>query len=134
AAVRACDAARHRGGNAAELQRRTVGAEGTDPYRLLVGVDPGKAVEVGQTLVIIIWVAHTLDRLADLIVDEFERSRAENVLLVPARVLVESFFLIDPTIGVSERRQKRARREFQMEDYGCRIGRLDRVDHHVMAL
>ena len=53
---------------------------------------------------------------------------------IPARILVEDLLLVDPAEGVGERRQKCSGREFQVEHDGRRIGRLDRVDHHVMAL
>src|ERR1700730_1735578 len=76
------------GRHAAEFDRRAVGADRLNPNRLLVGINADEAVEIGPPLMVIIGVLHTLDRLADLIVDEFERARAENVLLVPARVLV----------------------------------------------
>jgi hypothetical protein len=36
--------------------------------------------------------------------------------------------------GVGERRQERSGREFQVKHHGRRVERLDRVDHHVMAL
>ena len=71
---------------------------------------------------IIFGVALTLDRRADLIADKFEGSRAQDVLLVPARVLVEDLLLIDQGEGVGERRQKRAGCELEVEDNSGRIG------------
>jgi hypothetical protein len=44
-----------------------------DPHRLLV--DAGKAVEVGQPLVIIVEVLDPLDRLADFVPGELEGTR-----------------------------------------------------------
>ena len=82
---------------------------------------------------VIVGVLLALDRLADLIVGEFERARAENVFLVPARVLVEYRFLADEIERVGERRQKRAGREFETKDDGARIGRLDLVHHQIVA-
>ena len=119
-----------RGRHAAELDRGAVAADRLDPHRLLVGIDAGEAVEIRQPFVVIIGVPLALDRLADLVIDEFERAGAENVLLVPARVLVENLLLVDEIERVGERRQKRAGREFEMKDDGARVGRLDLVDHH----
>src|SRR5439155_11873427 len=90
----------HRGWEAAELDRRAVGADRVDPHRLLFGIDAGEPVEIRQPLIIIIGVLDPLDRLADLVRDKFERARAEDVLLVPAGVPVESLLLVDPAVGV----------------------------------
>jgi len=45
-------------------------------------------------------------------------------------VLVEHFLLIDPVVGVGQRRQERAGGELQMNDDGVRVSRRDLVDHH----
>ena len=118
-----------RGRQAAELDRRAVGADRVDADRLLGGEDADEAVEIGQALVVIVGVAHALDRLAGLVAGELERAGAHDVLLVPVRVLVEDLLLVDPGEGVGERRQKRGGREFQLEHDGRRVGRLDLVDH-----
>ena len=123
-----------RGRKAAKLDRGPVAAQRRDAYRLLVGIDASKAVEMRQPLVVIIRVSHPLDRLTDFQPGEFEGTRAKNVLFVPPRILVEDRLLVYPAIGVGERREEGAGREFQVEHDGRRIGRLDRVDHHVMAL
>ena len=119
--------------HAAELDCRAIAADCGDPHRLLVGEDAGEAVEIGQTLNVIIRVPHPLDRLSGLVGDEFERARTHDVRLVPARVLVEDRLLVNEVERVGERRQKRAGREFQTEDDGRRIGRLDLVDHQIVA-
>src|SRR5260370_41079051 len=74
-----------------------------------------------------------LDRLADLVIDTFERAGTEDVLLVPARVRVEDFLFVDEVERVGERRQKRAGRKFEAEDNSLKVGRLDFVDHQVIA-
>ena len=75
-----------------------------------------------------------LDRLACFVFGEFERTRAENILFVPARILVENVLLVDKCEGVGERWQEGIGREFEMEDDSRRIGCLDLVDHFVPAL
>jgi hypothetical protein len=47
---------------AAELGGGATGAQRIEPGRLLVGVDPDKAVEVGQAGLMVIGVADTFDR------------------------------------------------------------------------
>ena len=123
-----------RGRQAAELHCRAVRADRVDPDCLLVRVDAGEPVEIRQPRVIIIGVAHALDRLAELVFGELERARAHDVLLVPARILVEDFLLVDPSIGIGERRQEGAGRKLQMKHHSRRVGRLDVVDHNVVAL
>ena len=132
-AERPDDFVTRRGRQSTKLHRRAVAADCLDPHRLLVGINAGEAVEMGQALMVIVGVLDTLDRLPDLIFREFERARAENIFFVPARVQVEDFLLVDPTVRIGQRRQKRARCKFQMKDHGHRAGRLDRVDHLVMA-
>src|SRR5208283_566802 len=95
---------------------------------------PGKAIEIGQTLMIVVGVALTLDRLANIVADEFEWAGAENVLLVPVRVLVEDRLLVNPSIGIGQSRQERVGGEFKPKDHGDRIGDLDLVDHDEIAL
>ena len=119
--------------HAAKLDRRAVAADRLDPDRLLVGIDRGEAVEIGQVLVVIIGVAHAPDRLAGLVAGEFEGAGAHHVPLVPVRVLVEDRLLVDPVERVGERRQEGAGREFQVKHDGRRIGRLDLVDHQVIG-
>ena len=48
-------------------------------------------------------------------------------------ILVENFLLVDEVERVGERRQKSAGREFEMKDDSRRVGRLDLVDHQVIA-
>ena len=50
------------------------------------------------------------------------------------RVLVEDLLLVDVGERVGERRQKGRGREFEAEDDGLRVGRLDLVDHQEIAL
>ena len=117
-----------------ELDRRTIAADRLDPNRLLIGVDAGEPVEIREPPVIIVGVLDPLDRLSGLVRSELERTGAHNVLLVPAGILVEDRFLVDPVIGVGEGGEKCAGGELQPEDHGCRIGCLDLVDHHEKAL
>src|SRR5262249_62280591 len=86
--------------------------------RLLGGLKTGEAVEIGQSRMVIIRVAHALDRRTGLVADEFERSRTQDVLLVPARILVEDLLLVNPGKGVGERRQKGVRRKLQTKGKG----------------
>src|SRR5438105_1312318 len=72
------------GRKAAKFNCRPIGADRLDADRLLFGKNPGKAVEVRQTPMIVIGVALAFDRLAGFVADKFERAGAENVLLVPA--------------------------------------------------
>ena len=122
-----------RGRHAAELDRRAVAADRLDPDRLLVGIDRGEAVEIGQVLVVIVGVAHPLDRLAGLVAGEFEGAGAHHILFVPVRVLVEDRLLVDPVERIGQCRQEGAGREFEMEHDGRGIGRLDLVDHQVIG-
>jgi len=69
-----------RGGHAAKFDGGTVAADRLDAHHLLVGVNAGEAVEIGQSFMVIIGVLSTLDRLAGLIIDEFERAGAHDVL------------------------------------------------------
>ena len=71
---------------------------------------------------VVIGVPLALDRLADLVVDKFERARADDVFFVPMRVFVENLLLVNKIERVGERRQKRGGREFQMKDDGDRVG------------
>ena len=119
--------------HAAELDRRAVGADRVDPGRLLVDEDPDNAVEIGQTLVIVIRVAYALDRLAGFIGGELEGAGPHDVLLVPARILVEVGLPVDPVERIGECRQERTGREFEAEHHGRGIGRLDLVDHQVVG-
>ena len=134
AAERAGQLVAHGRRKAPEFDRRAVAAQRRHANRLLVGIDPDERVEIRQPRVIIIWVAHALDRLADLHAGEFEGSRPQDVLFIPARVLVEMRLLVDPVVGARQRRQKCVGREFQPEHRGRRVGGLDLVDHHEMAL
>src|SRR5271168_2080338 len=78
-----------RGRQPAELHRRTVRPDRVDADCLLIGVDAGKAVEIGPPVVIIIGVPHPLDRLTDLVPGELERTGAHYIFLVPTRVFIE---------------------------------------------
>ena len=82
---------------------------------------------------VIIGVPLAFDRLADLVVDEFERAGTENILFIPARVLVEDRFPVNEIERVGERRQKCAGGKLQIKNDGVRIGRPDLVDHQVIA-
>src|ERR1700739_506698 len=92
----------HRGWKAAELDRRAVRAERVDPNRLFVRVDAGETVEVGQPLLIIVGILDALDRLADFVAGELEGTRAQDILLVPAGILVEYRLLVDKAERVGE--------------------------------
>ena len=120
--------------HAAKLHGRPVAADRVDPGRLLVGVDPDKAVEVGQFLPEVVGIAFALDRLPGLVGNELEGAGPHDVLLVPVRVLLQNLLLVDVGEGVGERRQECRGREFEAEHDGFRVGRLDLVDHQVIAL
>src|SRR5215471_1776041 len=83
----------------AELDRRTITADCLDADRLLVRIDAGEPVEIGQPSMVIVGVLYSLYRLAGFDPGEFERARPQDVLLVPARVLVEDLLLVDPAKG-----------------------------------
>src|SRR2546430_14938202 len=72
-----------RGRQTAELGCGAVAADRVEAGRLLCRIDAGKAVEIGQALVVVIGVAHPDDRLAGLVGDEFKGAGAQDVLLVP---------------------------------------------------
>src|SRR6516164_809722 len=123
-----------RGRQIAKINRGAVTAYGVYPHSLLGSVETGEGVEIGQSLVIVIWVTDSLDRRADLVADEFEGARAQDIPFVPPRLLVDDLFLVNPAEGIGECRQKGAGRELQMKHYGCPVGCLDLVYHHVVAL
>ena len=83
---------------------------------------------------VVIRVALAPDRLARLVADQLEGARTHDVFLVPARVPVEDLLLVDPGVGIGERRQKSAGRKFETEHHGQRVRHLDLVDHDVEAL
>src|SRR5262249_58993826 len=56
---------------AAELARPAAGADGVDAHRLLGRKDGGEAVEIRLPRMVIVGIAHDLDRLAGLVADEF---------------------------------------------------------------
>ena len=123
-----------RGGRkAAKLNRRPIGFYSGDPDRLLVREDADEPVQIGQSRPVVIGVAHAGDRLSRLVVLEAERPRAHDVLLEPARVAVEDLLLVDEGVWIGERRQKRRRRELEVKDDRLGIGRLDRIDHRIVA-
>src|SRR5262249_38372986 len=72
--------------HAAEFDRGTVAAQRVDPRRLLLGEDAFESVEIGQARVVIIGVAHPVDRLTGLVGGELKGPRPFDVLLVPAWV------------------------------------------------
>src|SRR5204862_3853417 len=119
---------------AAELDRGAVAADRIETRRLLRRQDPDDAVKIRQPLVVVIRVALAPDRLARLVADQLEGARTHNVFLVPARVAVEDLLLVDPGVGIGERRQKSAGRKFETEHHGQRVRHLDLVDHDVEAL
>src|SRR5262249_23530793 len=112
-AERADQLVAHRGRKAAELDRGAVAPDRLDPDRLLVGIDTDEAVEEGQSLLVIVGVFNSLDRLAGFDRGKFERARAQYVLLVPARIPLEDLLFVDEAEGVGERRKEGARREFE---------------------
>src|SRR5262249_27237500 len=103
-----------RGRKPAKFDRGPIAAQCSTPNRLLVGIDASEAVEKGQPRVIVIGVPYSLDRLADFQAGEFERTRAENVLLIPARILVEYRLFVNEAEGIGERGQKCSGRKFQV--------------------
>src|SRR5262249_13700256 len=111
----------------AKLDRCTIAADCLYPDCLLIRIDAGKPIEVGQPFLVVVGVLYSLDRLSGFDRSEFERARSQDVLLIPAGILVEDLFLVDPAEGVGERRQQRSGREFQVKHDGCRVERLDRV-------
>src|SRR5262249_40615110 len=111
-----------------------VRADRVDPHRLLGRKDADEPVEIGLPRAIIVLIAYPLDRLAYVVTRELEWAGAHDVLLVPVRILIENLFLVDPGVGIGERRQKCVGRELQPEHHGRRIGRLDLVDHDEIAL
>src|SRR5204862_1375443 len=89
---------------AAEFDRRAVAAQRIDPRRLLLGKNTFEPVEIGQARVVIIGIAHPVDRLTGLVEGEFEGPRPLDVLLVPAWVLFKGGFFVDEITRVRERR------------------------------
>src|SRR5208337_3428303 len=89
---------------ATELNRRPITADRADPNRLLVGENADKAVEIRQSLVVIIGIAHAGNRLPQLILFKAERSGAHDVGLEPVRVAVEDLLLADEGIWIGESR------------------------------
>ena len=128
-AKRADQLVARRGRHAAKLDRGAIAADRVDACRLLVGIDRGKAVEIGERRVVVIRVSHAGDGLPGLVMGEFERAGAENVLLVPVRILVEDRLFVDPVERVGDRRQEGGGREFEPEEDRRGIGRLDLVNH-----
>ncbi len=122
------------GRHAAKLDRGAVGADCVEPGRLLWRKDPDDGVEIRQPRVVVVRVALAPDRLAGLVADQLEGAGAHDVLLVPARIAVEDFLLVDPGVGVGERRDEGAGREFEAKHDSVRVGCLDRVDHDVEGL
>ena len=112
-----------RGRQSAEFDSGPVAADRIESRCLLRSQDPGNTVEIRQSLVMVVRVTLAFDRLAGLVADQLERTRAHDVLLVPARVLVEDLLLVDPGERIGERRQERAGREFEPEDDRQRIRR-----------
>src|SRR5205823_7256491 len=76
-----------RGRLAAELHRRPIRADRIDAGRQLRRVYRGEAIEIRQSLMVVIGVAFAGDGLSGLVTHEFEGPRAENVLFVPMLVL-----------------------------------------------
>src|SRR5260221_1224629 len=117
-----------------ELDRGAVAPDRIKASGLFRCQDPDYAVEIRQARMVVVGIALALDRLAGLVADQLEGAGAENVFLVPVRILIEGLFLVDPRIRVGECRQKGVGREFQAEDNRQRIRRLDLVDHYIEAL
>src|SRR5215471_3349411 len=84
------------GREAAKFDCSSIGADRLDANCLLLGKYPGKAIEIRTPLMEVVRVALTLDRLSGIVIDEFKRTGAENVLFVPVGVLVEDRLLVDP--------------------------------------
>src|SRR5215472_4944345 len=101
---------------ATELDRCPVAADRADPDRLLVGENAAKAVEIGQSLVVVIGIADACNRLTQLIPSETKRARAHDILLIPAGVAIEDLLLVDKSVGIGECRDKGARRIFEAEN------------------
>ena len=123
-----------RGRQAAKLHLGPVGADRVDPGRLLRRVERDKAVEVRLSLTVIIRVAIALDRLADFVAGEFERAGAHHILFVPVRVLRQRLLLVDERKRIGEGGEERRGGEFETENHGLRIRRVDLVDHREVFL
>src|SRR5205823_10858598 len=87
---------------AAEFDRGTIAAQRIKPRRLLLGVNAFEPVEIGQARVVIIRVAHPVDRLTGLIGGEFEGPRPFDVLLVPSWVLFKGGLFVRSEEHTSE--------------------------------
>src|SRR5881394_2431980 len=61
-------------------------------------------------------------------------ARAQNVLFVPVRILVQSGFLVDIGEWIGERRKEGGRGKFEPEHDCARVRRFDLVHHRVEGL
>src|SRR5215469_3174760 len=123
-----------RGRQPTKFHRGAPAADCIDPNRLLLGVYCGKTVKVRQSLSIIIGVSYPLHRLTGLVFGELEGPGAEDVFLVPPRILVEHLLLVDEGKGIGECRQECACCKLQTKDHSRGVGRRDRIHHIVIAL
>src|SRR5260221_3139548 len=133
-AERANQLVARRGWQPSELDRGAVAADRVKTRRLLRCQDADDAVKMRQSLMMVVGVTLALDGLARLVADQLEGARAQYVLLVPARVLIEDLFLVNPGERIGECREECVGWELQPERDGQRIGGLDLVDHDVEAL
>src|SRR5262249_3586270 len=81
-----------------EIDSGAVAADGIDPYGLFGSINTGEALEVRQPSPVVVGVLHSFDRLASFDRRELERPRAQYVLLIPARILVEDLLFVDPAV------------------------------------
>src|SRR5437763_14442987 len=75
-----------RGRLAPELHRGPVGADRIDARRQLWRVDPGDAVEIGKTHVVVVEVTIAEDVLLCVVSHEFEGTRYKNAIFVLDRI------------------------------------------------
>src|SRR5439155_18882998 len=68
------------------------------------------------------------------VLDETERTGAENVLLVPVRILRQDLGLVDPVPWRSQTREEAGRWVLEPEDHRLGVGRLERLHHGVLPL
>src|SRR5207244_11023130 len=109
---------------AAKLDRRAVAADRADPDRLLVGKNSDEAVEIRQSLMVVIGVARTGNRLPQLVFLKSERPGAHDVLLEPMGVAVEHLFFVDEGKRIGERWDEGGRRRLEAEGDGFSVGRV----------
>ena len=118
-------------GRRREATKLDVGAPASDRRdagRLFLGENADKPVEIWQPRPVVIGIALARDRLSGLVILQAKRPGAENVFLVPMRVAVEDRLLVEERVRVRQSRKEGCGSEFEVEDDGVRVRRLDLVD------